>query len=228
MQLLVENLSAKYNSTVALEEINFQVSAGDYLCILGGNGAGKSTLIKCLLGLHPSDGGSIQWQMDRCDVAYLPQHSTIAGDFPATVEEVVLLGRQTPGRRLPMYTHQDRDSATAAMEQMDIINLRKRRIGQLSGGQLQRALLARALCKQPKLLILDEPSAGMDEHISGNFLEQLRQLNAEGLSIMMITHDTSQALADASHILLLQRKQLFYGTKQDFAAKREGGELDAE
>ena len=150
----------------------------------------------------------------------------IERDFPATVREVVLAGMQRSGRRFPFYTREDRKKAADAMETLDITDLADYRIGNLSGGQKQRVLLARALCREPKLLILDEPCAGLDPAITAEFYSLIDHINKkQGVTILMVSHDLDQVEQYASHIIMMNQTVEFDGDHEAWCRKcaQEGG-----
>ncbi|MDR1915844.1 MAG: metal ABC transporter ATP-binding protein [Synergistaceae bacterium] len=226
------DLSLGYGGSVVLSGVNFQVSSGDYLCIVGENGSGKSTLIKGLLCLQQPFGGEIVYGDGlRADmIGYLPQRMTAGSDFPAGVYEVVLSGRLARRGLRPFYTRQDKDAALTNMRILEIEYLRDACFGELSGGQQQRVLLARALCSADRLLLLDEPVAGLDPMVAQGFYEILGTLNASmGMTIVMVSHDVERAVGNASHILHLNHTQLFFGArdeylKSDIGKKFTGGD----
>ena len=163
-QLLCRDLTLGYDQKSILEHLNFEVNAGDYLCIVGENGSGKSTLMKTILGLQPPLAGTVERGdgLRANEIGYLPQQTLVQRDFPASVEEIVLSGRQGRTGFWPFYRKADRESAEKNMERMGITAFRKRCYRELSGGQQQRVLLARALCATERMLLLDEPVSGLD------------------------------------------------------------------
>lgn len=218
----VTDLSLAYDTGRAVTELNFEVNDGDYLCIVGENGSGKSTLIKGLLGLKKPQGGTIEFSdgLKQTEIGYLPQHSSIQKDFPASVWEVVISGTQNAdiGYR-PWYTQSQKATAQSWMEVLGIEDMAKKGYGELSGGQQQRVLLARALCATKRLLLLDEPVAGLDPLVTQDMYAILRTLNHEkGLSIVMISHDIQSAVQEASHILHLHNTMLFFGSTADYVS----------
>lgn len=209
--LKVKNLTTGYHGLDVLKDVSFEVNQGDYFCIIGSNGSGKSTLIKCLLGLVPHSGGEIEFAVSNQEIAYLPQISTIPREMPATVKEVIMTGMQKSGK-LPFYSKQDVKACNDAAETLDIKSLMKKKIGELSGGQLQRVLLARALCRKPKILILDEPTSGLDEKSTGTLYSLLDKLNEEdNMTIIMITHDLDDVKFCANKVLVLDNEGIFCG-----------------
>lgn len=222
--LKVKNLSTGYRGLDVLHDVSFEVKKGDYFCIIGSNGSGKSTLIKCLLGLVPHSSGEIKFEVSNQEIAYLPQISTIPREMPATVKEVIMTGLQKSGKRLPFYTKKDVRACYSAAEALDIKDLMKKRIGELSGGQLQRVLLARALCKKPKILILDEPTSGLDEKSTGTLYSLLDKLNAkEKMTIIMITHDLDDVKFCANKVLVLDDEGVFCGDVDHWLKIRREG-----
>lgn len=226
-----EHVCLGYDGQTVLRDVNFTVSRGDLLCVVGENGSGKSTLIKGLLGLKAPEQGSITLGdgLVRNEIGYLPQQTQLQRDFPASVAEVVRSGciNQMHGR--PFYSRADRARAQENMERMGIEDLAHHSYQALSGGQQQRVLLARALCAANDLLILDEPVTGLDPASMQDLYKTLRYLNArEGMAIIMVTHDMENALREAKHILSFDRRGCFYGTVGEFlsspAGKRFGGE----
>lgn len=217
-QLKCQNLSLGYDSRVILEGLNFSVSEGDYLCILGENGSGKSTLMKTILGLHPSISGEIIMGdgLLQSEIGYLPQQTVVQKDFPASVEEIVISGCQARCGLRPFYNREEKETAIKAMEKMNITSLKKRCYRELSGGQQQRVLLARALCATKKLLLLDEPVSGLDPKVTLEMYKLIYELNKkDGITVIMISHDISAAVKYASHILYIG-KQIFFGTKEEY------------
>ncbi|MDR3053299.1 MAG: metal ABC transporter ATP-binding protein [Coriobacteriales bacterium] len=220
-----------YEGTCVVSGLDFCVGFGDYLCVVGENGSGKSTLIKGILGLkHPSDGRiDFGEGLTRQDIGYLPQQNSIQKSFPASVQEVVLLGRLAKHGLRPFYTRRDRQAASQVMEQLGISGLARAGFGELSGGQQQRVLLARALCAAPdglKVLILDEPMNGLDPVIKQELYQLIQHINTQqNIAIIMVTHDVQNAVRYASHLLLLDRRQEFYGTAHAFQHSTLGQDL---
>lgn len=225
-----ENLVLGYEGTPVAENISFEVNKGDYLCILGENGAGKSTLMKTLLGLTPLMGGSIVYGdgLERYEIGYLPQQTFVQKDFPASVWEIVLSGTLSKCGRRAFFGKAEKKLAEENMRRMDIWELKKECYRNLSGGQQQRVLLARALCASSKLLVLDEPVTGLDPKVTVEFYQLIKDLNNDGLTIIMVSHDIHAAVRYASHVLHVEREQSFIGTaweyrKSDFWREIGGG-----
>ena len=207
-----------YDSGSVIQGLNFTLEAGDYLCIVGENGSGKSTLVKGLLGLIKPLSGTIRVAEGvRAEVGYLPQQTSLQKDFPASVYEVVLSGRQNRRGLRPFYGKEDKHIARENMAKLGILHLQRACYRELSGGQQQRVLLARALCATEKLLLLDEPVAGLDPLATSELYSLIAMLNAEQkMTIIMVSHDMHSAVAYASHILHLGNRQLFFGSTADY------------
>ena len=161
----------------------------------------------------PLAGGRVALETGPDGAVYVPQVEGADRDFPATVWEIVLTGTQRRGRRIPFYTRSDKEAAKAALSAFEISDLAGRRIGKLSGGQMQRVLLARAMCRGPKLLLLDEPCSGLDADSRRGFYELLARLNRERrTTIVMVSHDLDEVAARASRVAVMARRLLFMGT----------------
>lgn len=232
--ITAKDLSFAYDGKTVLEDVNFTLSAGDYLCVVGENGSGKSTLIKGLLGLKAPDRGSIIFGegLKPTEIGYLPQQTQLQRDFPASVEEVVLSGcLNSLGRRLH-YGAAERELAQRNMERMGIEELKHASYQTLSGGQQQRVLLARALCATKKLLLLDEPVTGLDPIATGEMYNLIKLVNlCDNITVVMVSHDIHAAARYATHILHLGHRQLYFGSaaayKESAQARRflGGGRL---
>ena len=222
-QLCCRDLAVGYDGNEILRGLNFEVNAGDYLCIVGENGSGKTTLMKTILGLLPPMGGTIETGegLRQSEIGYLPQQTLVQRDFPATVWEIVLSGCQGGCGLRPFYNREEKDRARENIERMGITALTRRCYRELSGGQQQRVLLARALCATKKMLLLDEPVTGLDAWVTGELYELIARLNAEGITVLMISHDLNAALTYASHVLYVGEK-VFFGTRDAFAASELG------
>ena len=217
-QLTCQNLAVGYEGRAVLENLNFSVCPGDYLCIVGENGSGKSTLMKTILGLQPPVRGKVLTGdgLRKNKIGYLPQQTPVQRDFPASVREIVLSGCQGRCGGRPFYRKGEKQLAQTAMERMQVAALAKRCYRTLSGGQQQRVLLARALCAAQNMLLLDEPVSGLDPKVTGEMYGLIQRLNREdGVTILMISHDMTATLTYASHILHLGRR-VFFGTKADY------------
>ena len=190
--LEVKNLKVSYSNHTAIEDINFEVNEGEYVCLMGENGSGKSTLIKTIVGLKKADEGEVKINIPLDKLSYLSQTNLQDLDFPATAREIIMLGRQEH-KKLPFYTAKDKELYKKIVEQLKIEDIQDKRIGDLSGGQKQRVFIARALIKEPKLLILDEPATGLDYNITKELYDILEKKNKEEkLTIIMATHDLDE------------------------------------
>ena len=221
--LTIQDLSVGFGSQAVAEHLNFTVNAGDYLCIVGENGSGKSTLMKTLLHLQDPVGGRILTGdgLQKNEIGYLPQQTLVQRDFPASVREIVLSGCQGRSGFRPFYSREEKRLAEMNMDRMGIRELENRCYRELSGGQQQRVLLARALCATRKVLLLDEPVSGLDPVVTAGMYDLIAQLNRDGLTVIMISHDIAAAVRYASHILHIG-DTVFFGTKQEYVSSRIG------
>ena len=221
-----KHLDLGYENTRVVEDLSFTVEQGDYLCIVGENGSGKSTLMKTLLGLRSALSGQIVFGdgLRKNEIGYLPQQTPIQRDFPASVQEVVLSGCLNRCGLRPFYGKEEKALAARNMERLGITPIARRCYRELSGGQQQRVLLARALCATRKLLLLDEPVAGLDPKVTAELYELIAGLNRQdGITVIMISHDISAAVGYASHILHIgEGQRLFFGTAAAYAASGAG------
>ena len=217
-QLTCQNLCVGYDGKSVLQALDFEVFAGDYLCIVGENGSGKSTLMKTILGLLSPISGRILTGdgLRKNEIGYLPQQTVVQKDFPASVREIVLSGCQGRCGSRPFYNKEEKQLALDAMDKMQITQLAKRCYRELSGGQQQRVLLARALCATQKMLLLDEPVSGLDPKVTAEMYALIEKLNCEdGITVIMISHDIAAAVQYASHILHIG-DTVFFGTKDAY------------
>ena len=212
-------VSLGYDTGAVVTGLDFEVNPGEYLCVVGENGSGKSTLIKGLLRLKtPMAGEIVMGEGLRADeIGYLPQQTPLQKDFPAGVFEVAISGRQNKRGMRPFYSRADRQITMDNLERLGIAHLKKRCYRELSGGQQQRVLLARALGATEKLLLLDEPVAGLDPLATAELYELIEMLNrTQGLTVIMVSHDMGSATEYATHILHLGGRQLFWGRTADY------------
>jgi zinc transport system ATP-binding protein len=212
--IALEHVSFSYESGAVLHDVSLNVEQHDYLLLLGANGSGKSTLLKVALGLLEPSSGSVRLfggpardPRSRTRVGYVPQRAAISARVPATVAEVVLAGR---ARRSIVggYGKADREAARRALERVGMHSVIKRRVGELSGGQQQRVLIARALANEPALLILDEPTAGVDRDSQVQFANVLRELHADGVAVVVVAHDLGAIGRDVGRVLALHQGHL--------------------
>jgi zinc transport system ATP-binding protein len=222
-----------YNGYVVIRGLTFTVPPGGYLCIVGENGSGKSTLIKGILGLIAPMSGSVKLGAGINETGYLSQQMAAKKDFPAGVYEIVLSGSLGRMGLRPFYSRLEKTAAEDNMRRLGIWDLREHCFRELSGGQQRRVLLARALCASRKLLVLDEPAAGLDPLVTSNVYELLEQLNREmGLAIVMVSHDIESAAKYAHTVLHLKKSlddnvntQCFFGTADEYIKSDTGREF---
>ncbi len=222
--LTCHDLTLGYEGRPILKNLNFEVNAGDYLCIVGENGSGKSTLMKTILGLHHPLSGTVSTGdgLHQNEIGYLPQQTVVQKDFPASVREIVLSGCQGRQGLRPFYTKADRKLAADSIARMGLEKLVRRCYRDLSGGQQQRVLLARALCATRKLLLLDEPVSGLDPKVTEEMYRLIEDLNKkEGITVVMISHDLGAAVRYATHVLHIGAK-VWFGTKADYLNSEAG------
>jgi zinc transport system ATP-binding protein len=218
----VNNLSYYYDSFPSLDHISFSVEKGDFLGIIGPNGAGKTTLFQCILGMMNNYSGEIslfgsnvkQNKTILQRIGYVPQKKSVEQTFPATVSEIVSLG--VIGRDIK------KESIESAIEFVELGAYRNKRIGELSEGQQQRVIIAKALVKQPELLILDEPTTGIDSVAQNKFYDLLTRLNKDrGITIVWSSHDMNAVEKLASKVACIDRKLFFHGESEDFFGNEE-------
>ncbi len=218
--LELEKVSVNYGKISAITGVTFNVEAGDYIGIVGPNGSGKTTLMKAILGLLPVSEGVIRIPNGngRIRAGYVPQKNS-AGEnyFPATVKEIVSTGLLSSKKGLKFISRKDHDKVDSMLEKLHIADLCLKKIQNLSGGQYQRVLLARALVNEPKLLILDEPTSALDPLIRDELYTLLSDFNtAGGITILLVSHDIGSIGKYTKKMLYLDRKLIFYGSYGDF------------
>ncbi len=227
MKAIIEtkNLSVHYGQTEALKDVSFAIEQGDFVGLAGPNGAGKTTLIKAILGLLPISKGKIEifgktkeMFNDWGKIGYLPQKfSTINALFPATVDEVVMLGLLSQKKFPKRITASDQRKVNDILQELDISDLRKRMLSELSGGQQQKVLLARALVSSPEILIFDEPSTALDPESRESFFQLIQKLNKQnGIAIILITHDTGYIGQYANKLLYIDKSLIYFGKFSEF------------
>jgi zinc transport system ATP-binding protein len=185
----LKNINFSYNNEpLVLENINLDILAGEFLGIVGPNGGGKTTLLKIIMGLLKPTAGTVQ-ALENKLIGYVPQFSAFNRDFPISVKNMVLMGRLGNTRVLGDFTKQDKNLALQVLQKLAIEYIANKPIGALSGGELQRAMIARALVCEPKILLLDEPTANIDIHAEQNIFDLLKIINQEGVTILIVSHD---------------------------------------
>ena len=199
----IKNVKVTYNGHTAIKDISFNVKQGEYICLIGENGSGKSTLIKTIVGLNKKDSGEIILNIDSDKISYLEQNNLSDINFPATAKEIILTGVQKNRKKL-FYSKDDYNKFDDICELLGIKEIVNKQISEMSGGQRQRVMLARALIREPELLILDEPCSGLDVNITKDFYELLDKLNKEkNLTIIMATHDLDEIKSKSVRIIKL-------------------------
>lgn len=214
----LENVWAQYDSEPVLEGINLSIGQEDFIGIIGPNGGGKTTLLKLILGLVSPSRGKVSVlgkspRKSRTSIGYVPQTTTFDHNFPINVWDVVLMGRYSHTGLLKRYQKSDSEAAQQALETVNIANLRNRQIGKISGGEQQRAFIARALVSQPKLLLLDEPTASVDPAMQTEFYELLNRLKKQ-MAIVLVSHDISAVSIYVDKIACLNRQLYYHGSKE--------------
>ena len=211
------------DGTPVLEDISLSIAPSDYLAIIGPNGGGKTTLLKVILGLIEPDSGEAEVfgkrpVEGRKEIGYLPQHTAFDPNFPISVFDVVLMGRYR--RVFGRYSARDRDAAAEALENAGMLRFKDRQIGQLSGGQRQRVFLARAMARQPKLLLLDEPTSNIDPETQQSFYDLLSRFR-ERIAIVLVTHDVGVVSAYVENVACLNGSLFYHGAKEGSLQKLE-------
>ena len=224
--MLVEcqNSSFGYDGHIIARSVSFSLRAGDFLCIVGENGSGKTTLLRGLLRLLSPMEGTITFspELRQTDIGYLSQEAIQKKDFPAGVFEIALSGNLGKMGLRPFYTSAEKRRAEEYLDQLGIADMKNRCFRELSGGQQRRVLLARSLCAAQKLLVLDEPFAGLDPLISAELYQLLKKIHQEmGMTIIMVSHDIEVAHC-ATHALHLRKKQLFFGGMEEYRQSEVG------
>ncbi|HHS96210.1 MAG TPA: metal ABC transporter ATP-binding protein [Phaeodactylibacter sp.] len=231
----VKGLSVSYDKKRVLTNIYLEILPTCIYGIIGPNGAGKSTLFKAILGLVETNAGTIlvngePIEKQRKQLVYVPQKNDVDWNFPATVFDIVLMGRYPHKKILHRLNDEDRRLAMEALKELGIENLKDRQIGELSGGQQQRVFLARALCQQADIFLLDEPFVGVDMTTEEKIISTLKKLAGQGKTLLVVHHDLSTVPEYFDHVILLNQRLINYGkTKEVFTeeniAKTYGGQL---
>ncbi len=214
----LEDIWVHYDGVAILEGVNLSIAQDDFLGIIGPNGGGKTTLLKVILGLiTPSRGGVLVLGKppgrNRHSIGYVPQRSLFDPDFPVSIWEAVLMGRNGRAGLFRRYSTQDKDKAQEALQMVGMLDYRNRQIGQLSGGEQQRIFIARALVSEPRLLLLDEPTASVDPAMQTGFYELLEKLKQQ-MAIVLVSHDISAVSIYVDKIACLNRELWYHGSKE--------------
>jgi ABC-type Mn2+/Zn2+ transport system ATPase subunit len=231
----IKGLSVSYDRKVALSNVYLEIAKGSLCGILGPNGAGKSTLFKAILGLTETNSGKILIDNElitnrRKEVVYVPQKGEVDWQFPATVFDVVMMGRYPHLKLFQQFSKKDKEMTMAALKDMGIEHLAKRQIGELSGGQQQRVFLARAICQEANVFLLDEPFVGIDITTEEKIVEILKSLAKQGKTLLVVHHDLSKVEEYFDHVILLNQRIIASGeTRSTFTDeninKAYGGQL---
>jgi zinc transport system ATP-binding protein len=205
----INNLFYKYNKTDVLENINLSIKDDDFLAIIGPNGGGKSTLLKLILGLLTTQDGKIDKKIKNNQVGYVPQNTNLNTDFPITALEIVLMGLISSKKRVFGYSKEDIEIAKASLAKVSMADFANSKIGDLSGGQRQRVFIARALCSNPKVMLLDEPTASIDVKGQREIYELLKELNSS-ICIVVVSHDISVLLNYAKNVAHINKNLVYH------------------
>lgn len=223
----LENVSFRYQNEEVLDHISLEVEQGDFVGIIGPNGSGKTTLLRIILGrLAPQKGlvylfgQSIPQFKNWPRIGYVPQKATFSdASFPVTVEELVMEGRIAQRGLIHFLTAEDNKAVRAALQAVDMAGVAKRLMRELSGGQQQRVFIARALASEPELLILDEPTVGVDIESQEEFYELLSKLRkTKGLTLVMVSHDVEVVVNEVNKLICINKQLVYHGSPQHFVS----------
>ena len=214
----LEDVWVQYNGVPILEGINLAIEQDDFLGIIGPNGGGKTTLLKIILGLISPSRGKVSVlgkppEKSRSKIGYVPQHNLFDRDFPISVGDVVLMGRYGKSGLFRRYSSEDRRATQDALQTVGMLDYKERQMGKLSGGELQRIFIARALVAEPKLLLLDEPTASVDPAMQTEFYELLEKLKRQ-MAIVLVSHDISAVSIYVDKLACLNRQLHYHGSKE--------------
>ena len=210
MELIkINDLFYKYNKTDVLENINLSIKNDDFLAIIGPNGGGKSTLLKLILGLLTPQNGKIQKKIKNNQIGYVPQNTNLNIDFPITALEIVLMGHISSKKKIFGYSKEDIACAMDSLNKVSMQDFANSKIGDLSGGQRQRVFIARALCSNPKVMLLDEPTASIDVKGQREIYELLKELN-KYICIVVVSHDISVLLNYAKNVAHINKNLVYH------------------
>lgn len=214
----LDKVKLGYDKATVIDGLSFEINEQDFICIVGPNGSGKTTLIRGILGLIPLKAGKIKFNVNKNQIGYMPQETTVDANFPASVLEIVLSG--SLNCRHIFYDTKTKARASETLKLLRISKLEKQSFCELSGGQRQKVLLARALMATDKVLILDEPSNNLDQKSKNELYEIIQKLNSEKqIAIVMITHDLDHGNLIGNKILSLHDKDYFFGTTEEYVRK---------
>ena len=214
----LEHVKFGYDGNLVIRDLSLKIDEGDFICIVGPNGSGKTTLIRGILGLLPLSGGKIHFNIEKSQLGYLPQETSVDPHFPASVSEIVLTGALSS--RCNFYNTDVKSRADEILKLLRIEKLKHVSFSELSGGQRQKVLLSRALMATKKILILDEPSNNLDQKSRKDLYSTLKKLNKDKhIAIVMITHDLDHENLIGDKILSLGDKNYFFGTTEEYVRK---------
>ncbi|OIP27095.1 MAG: ABC transporter [Chloroflexi bacterium CG_4_9_14_3_um_filter_45_9] len=214
----LEDVWVYYDGVLALEAVSLSIKQQDFLGIIGPNGGGKTTLLKVILGLLKPNRGKVTLlgnppEKTRKFIGYVPQHSLFERDFPISVWEVVLTGRSGQRGMFRQYVREDKELAHEVLKEVGMIDFKDRQIGKLSGGEQQRIFIARALVTEPKILLLDEPTASVDTSMQAEFYDILERLK-QRMAIVLVSHDIGAVSTCVNKIACLNRRLFYHGSKE--------------
>jgi zinc transport system ATP-binding protein len=213
--LEMKSVFAGYHDNLVLKDINLKIYEQDFIGIIGPNGGGKTTLLKVLLGLLTPFKGELRLTGENCNIGYLPQFKVMDNQFPIKVLDVVLSGLMSKRSIFRSFKKKEKERAFETLEKFGVLHLQDKAIGELSGGQVQRVYLSRALISKPQMLVLDEPSAFVDEDFSNNLNDILKELNSE-MTILLVSHDIGTILAAVKSIACVNGT-LHYHNSSEFS-----------
>jgi zinc transport system ATP-binding protein len=219
VQFVANHLQKQFGKQTVVKDVSFSVHKGEFIFLVGPNGGGKSTLIKMMMNIVAPSSGTVVSHVTR--IGYLPQVTAKQNrHFPATVEEIVRMGVPKPSM-LKKASPQEQQQIDQVMDQLGITHLKQQRIGVLSGGELQRALLARALISSPEVIILDEPTSALDPAMREAFYPMMNQLHQQGITIIIVSHDLATDTHEANRVLYIDQTLLFDGTFNAFCESKD-------
>lgn len=217
--ITVKNLCVGYDGKEVIHNLSLTINEGDYICVVGPNGAGKSTFVKTLVGLKSKSSGDITFDpsLKRDKLGYLPQIKNVQANFPASVYEIVLSGCLNNIGLKPFYIKKDKNKVLDVLEKLNIMDLKNKCYSDLSGGQQQKVMLARAMCATDKIIVLDEPVTGLDPKATSDLYKIISELNRrDKLTVIMVTHDIDTSLEYATHILNINGENTFFKSANDY------------
>ncbi|HUV75236.1 MAG TPA: ABC transporter ATP-binding protein [Dehalococcoidales bacterium] len=214
----LDDIWVHYDGIPVLEGINLSVEPNKFLGIIGPNGGGKTTLLKVILGLIKPTRGNISVlgqlpEKGRKSIGYISQYTLFDRDFPVSVSDAVLMGRYGKAGLYRRYSEEDKRAAKEALKTVDMLNYQNRQVGKLSGGEQQRVFIARALATDPKILLLDEPTASIDPNMQAEFYELIESLKRR-MSVVMVSHDISAVSIHVDQIACLNHQLFYHGSKE--------------